>query len=105
MPIEFLNRLVKSVSSEVRIMASIAAQDIRSNTGRNIRNLGEEFSQDPWRLIPSSIYKHYKQYELPEQDMWRISYLRDLLYQRYEMRACDEDTEVVTQLIESLCSS
>ena len=33
--IEFLMRLDKSVRSEVRIMKQIAAQDIRSVTGRN----------------------------------------------------------------------
>ena len=45
--IGFLKRLGKSVSSEVRIMKNIAAQDIRSVTGRNCLNLREEFSVDP----------------------------------------------------------
>ena len=103
--IGFLGRLIKSVSSEVRIMAMISAQDIRTTTGRNIRNLEEEFAQNPWTLLPSSINSMYQQYGLPQQDSWRISYLSDLMYQRYEMKACDEDTEIVTQLIESLCSS
>ena len=103
--IGFLGRLIKSVSSEVRIMAMISAQDIRTTTGRNTRNLEEEFVQNPWTLSPSSINSMYQQYGLPQQDSWRISYLSDLMYQRYEMKACDEDTEIVTQLIESLCSS
>ena len=101
----FLKRLGKSVSSEVRIMKLIAAQDIRSVTGRNFYNLREEFSVHPWQISASSFNKVYKQYELPVQDRWRLSYLMDLLKQKYEMQACDEKTDVVTDLIESLCSS
>ena len=103
--IGFLGGLARSVSIEVRIMASITAQDVRSNTGRNCRNLELEFSQEPWSWSPSSFNEVYKQYELAEQDRWRISYLRDLLYQREDMKACDENTDVVTNLIESLCIS
>ena len=101
----FLKRLGKSVSSEVRIMKHIAAQDIRSVTGRNCLKMREEFSVDPWSVSACTFNKVYKQYELPEQDRWRLSYLMDLLKQKYEMKACDEKTDVVTELIESLCSS
>ena len=103
--IGFLKRLGKSVSSEVRIMRSIAAQDIRSVTGRNCSNLCQEFSVDPWQVSASSFSRGYKQYELPDQDRWRLSFLMDLLKQKYAMQACDENTDVVTELIESLCSS
>ena len=103
--IGFLKRLGKSVSSEVRIMKNIAAQDIRSVTGRNCLNLREEFSVDPWEVSASRFNMDYKQYELPGQDRWRVSYLMDLLKQKYDMQACDEKVDVVTQLIESLCSS
>ena len=44
-------------------------------------------------------------YVLPDQDKWRLSYLMDLLVQKYEMDACGEDTDIVTELIQSLCSS
>ena len=60
---------------------------------------------DPWQLLASKFIMDYKQYELPGQDRWRLSYLRDLLKQKYDMQACDEKVDVVTQLIESLCSS
>ena len=43
-------------------------------------------------------------YELPELDRWRPSYLMDLLKQKYEMQACDEKNVLVTDLM-SLCSS
>ena len=88
--IGFLKRLGKSVSSEVRIMKHIVAQDIRSVTGRNCFKLREEFAVDPWSVSVCSFKQAYKQYELPEQDRWRLSYLMDLLKQKYEMQACDE---------------
>ena len=93
------------VSDEVKIMCSIAAQDIRSVTAKNCYNLTEEFSLDPWTVPICRFNEEYKYYVLPDQDKWRLSYLMDLLVQKYEMDACGEDTDIVTELIQSLCSS
>ena len=103
--IGFLKRLRKSVSDEVRIMCYIAAQDIRSVTAMNCYKLEEEFSLDPWLATTSRFNTVYKLYDIPELDRWRLSYLMDLLQQKYDMDVCGEETDIVTHLIESLCSS
>ena len=103
--IGFLKRLGSSVSTEVRIMRNIVAMDIGSVTGRNCMNLRNEFSLDPWKESSSSFSRKHQDCQLPDQDKWMLSYLMDLLLQKYEMQACDEDTTIVTGLIESLCST
>ena len=81
----FLKRLRNSVSDEVRIMCYIAAQDIMSVTAKNCYKLEEEFSLDPWLTTASRFSIGYKLYDIPELDRWRLSYLMDLLRQKYDM--------------------
>ena len=101
----FLHRLGKSVSKEVRLMSMITAQDIRSVTGSNVYNMEREFGLDPWKESSRTFQKHYKYYEVPEVDSWRLPLLTTLLTDQYEMDACGESTETISGLIESLCSS
>ena len=103
--VKFLQRLPRSVSAEVRILQNIVKGDVRSVTGKNCLKLSQEFSLDPSRDSASLFHGAYKLYGLPEQDDWRIPLLNTLLNQRYEMSACGEDLEIVSGLIESLCSS
>ena len=103
--VKFLQRLPKSVSTEVRILQNIVKNDVRSVTGKNCPKLIQEFSLDPSRDSASQFHEAYSWYALPEQDDWRIPLLNTLLTQRYEMSACGEDLEIVSGLTESLCSS
>ena len=93
------------MSDEVKIICYIAAQDIRLVTAMNCFKLKEEFSLDPWLTTAGRFHTDYKYYDIPEVDKWRLSYLMDLLKQKYEMDVCGENTDVVIELIESLCSS
>ena len=86
--VKFLQKSPKSISAEVRILQNIVKNYVRPVAGKNCLKLSQEFSLDPL-----------------EQDDWRIPLLNTLLTQRYEMSACGEDLEIVSGLIESLCSS
>ena len=93
------------MSDEVKIKCYLAAQDIRSVTAMNCFKLKEEFSLDPWLTTTGRFNTGHKYYDNPKLDKWRLSYLMDLLKQKYEMEVYGEDTDVVAQLILSLCSS
>ena len=103
--VSFLQRLGKSVSSEVRIMSMIAAADIRSVVGRNVYNMKVEFDLNPWRDSSRLFKQKYSFHDVPEVDKWRLPLLRQMLDNRYEMKVCGEDTEIIDGLIDSLCSS
>ena len=103
--VSFLQRLGKSVSTEVRLMSRIAAADIRSGTGMNVFNMKKEFKLNPWLATSDLFKKSYKQYEVPEVDSWRLPLLTSLLTERQEMDVCGDSTEIISGLIDSLCYS
>ena len=86
-------------------MARVAGSDGGSVTGKNLRNIQEEFNLCPWTSSVESFNRCYKGYKVPSGDSWRIPLLAKLLDQRTEMIICEEDTSTITDLIESLCMS
>ena len=103
--VRFFQNLHHSASWEVRIMARVAGSDGGSVTGKNLRNIQEEFNLCPWTSSVESFKRCYKGYKVPSGDSWRIPLLAKLLDQRTEMIICEEDTSTITDLIESLCMS
>ena len=103
--VRFVQKLPRSTSKEVRILQSIVKNDVRSVTGRNCLMMAREFSIDPNTVSSAKFKDLYYCYDLPGQDLWRISLLETLLQNRHEMVACGEDIDVVSGLIQSLCSS
>ena len=102
--VSFLQRLRRSVSTEVRILSYIAANDVRSTTGKNCYNMTQEFNLDPWTASTSLLRSRYNQHEVPDADTWRLPLLTTLLQQRYEMNACGEATGTVDGLIDTTLS-
>ena len=74
------------------MLASIADKDVESTMGKNLRNIQPEFKMSPWRNTDNALKKVYKDYPVPEEDSWRLPFLRKLLEQRREMMICEEDT-------------
>ena len=103
--VKFHKNLLKSKSDEVRILANIVSRDIRSVTGKNLDMIERESGQDPWKTNSFMVKENLSDREVPEQDMWRLPLLCQYLNQRREMETAQEDTGVITDLIDSLCSS
>ena len=103
--ISFVKRLRQSISHEVRLMCHISAADVRSQFGRNIDNLRLECDVDPWVAIPRNFKRNYRLYRTPDVDKWRVDLLDTLLIQRRDMDTMGEDTDMITGLIDSLCST
>ena len=49
----FFTSLLSSPSLEVRLISRLAARDLRSNLGSNLRMMSEETGLDPWQAAPS----------------------------------------------------
>ena len=82
------------------LMRMISAADIRSGLGINVYNFNVQFDLDPWRGSARLFQKEYK-----FSDKWRLPVLKKLMANKYEMAVCDEETETITVLIESFCST
>ena len=95
-----------SAATEVRTLACVAAADVRSTTGSNIRNLTIESGVDP-RENPSAMRRAILDTKCPvtAKDILRIPCLKKYLTMRYRMNVLGEDSSAVDALILSLVTS
>ena len=103
--VNFFHSLMKSLSPEVKIVASMVARCARSTTGKNLMNIERETRLDPWTVQAWKVRNQVKRAEVPNGDGWRVHYLAKLLEARKEMDIKCQNVEDITPLIESLCSS
>ena len=105
--LKFFKSVKTSPSLEVRVIANIAAADIRSSTGNNLFNLGKEAGMN---LTMDNLWEMRRvlldlKTQVPISDTWRLGCLRKFLSEKYALVAMDEDTDEIDSLIESLCKS
>ena len=107
---KFFVSLIDNENCEVSVIARLAARDLRSNLGSNLRLLKDTSGLDPWctgtnamkqRLIRSCVR------EIPPKDLWRVPYLQKLLAARqWAYYNTEGDTvKEITALIDSLVAN
>ena len=103
----FFRSLLASPSSEVTVLALLAARDIRSNLGSNLALVRELTKLDPWveprGSLLTALEKADKR-DVPPQDRWRLPFLKKLLAARLQAHYAGEEKEVerLQDLINSL---
>ena len=85
----------------------MAARDIRSSLGKNIKIIRDLTGLDPWIASKQQMRSALElglQTRIPEADFWRTRYLAKLLAEKSEAyyRADEEEVGRLTSLIESL---
>ena len=103
--VKFFQQLLKCHSREIMVVANIVARDVRSTTGYNVAMLERETGLSPWDVTPGKFKEAFPRVQVPHQDEWRIPYLRRLLKERYTLENNMKDTDIITELIDSLCMS
>ena len=103
----FFLSLLDSPSSEVRVVARLAARDLRSSVGANLDLIQRQTGLDPWAAGPGQLRAALLAADtvaVPETDKWRVPYLWRLLAERLQAHyAADTTTEDrLTVLINSL---
>ena len=104
---KFLESVKTSNSMEVRLVASLSMVDIRTATGSNFSGIRKEFKLDTRDIASLEVKKTIlgSVFQVPDQDTWRIRCLKNYLEQRYKQEANHQDTTVLYQLIDSICST
>ena len=105
---KFYDSVRVSTSLELRLVASLASQDIRSSTGSNLYGIRKLCHLDPLNSAPPAVVKEMllaAKPAIPEQDSWRFPCLRNYLEKRHQLQAALLDTSEVDALIDSICSS
>ena len=102
--VKFVSSLQCSASAEVTVLANIVLRDVRSDTGANIRFLMSETGLDVKAGISQIKRTLTSKLSLPEDcDAWRLQYLGKLLTERGELYYRSEDTQHISDLVDSLC--
>ena len=79
--------------------------DIRSNTGKNIKNISEEIGNDALQVSKQQVGEALSKSEVPVEDAWKLPLLTRLLKERQQLREEDVDIEPADKLIEVVCTS
>ena len=103
--VKFFNKLRKSKSDNIQILVNIVSRDIRSTTGRNLNHISRITGLDPWLVSDAVIKESLVRDPVPEEDLWRLPLLSQYLKQRKQMETNLENTDIITDLIDSLCTS
>ena len=103
--VNFFSKLRSRKATPVKFLVNIVARDIRSTTGRNLHLIQQETDLDPWVNSGKAIEEKLLREPVPDEDIWRLPLLCKLLMQRQEMELNLDNTEYISNLIDSLCSS
>ena len=103
----FFRSLLDSPSSEVAVVARLAARDLRSSVGTNLALLQRETGLDPWVIGAGHLRAALlgaDKVVVPDVDKWRVPYLERLLAERLQAYYIADTLaeEQLTVLINSL---
>ena len=103
--IMFSKSLTKSATKEIRVLASIASTDSRSNMGSNLMKIKAETGVDPLDKRKHHVMEKLLRSEVPEEEMWRVPLITRLLEENRAMKDTDTDCKNMEDLIDMVCTS
>ena len=77
--IKFMQSLVSSTKSSISYLARLVRYDNRSLAGRTISRLSKECNVNKIALTVSSVSKSVRYFPVPEEELWRIDLMKELL--------------------------
>ena len=97
---KFLRSLVESVSKEVCILSRLVANDVSTNTGKNVVNIKLETRESPFKT-PSKIIENslISQDKSVFSDSWNVWLLRKYIEIRQEQRSKLDNMDYIDNLI------
>ena len=103
--VTFFQGLFTSASKEVRHLARIVSRDARSTVFQNVKLIEEVSGLSPWNNTKNKIVDKLSKVEIPENNQWRLTFLKKLLDLRLEKESLMHDTDTLDKMIDSLCNS
>ena len=106
--IKFVKGLRASPSMEVAVLCGVVSGDVQTTTGSNLNLIRLETERN---IMACSLDKVRAELgrkmaaPVPDSDVWRLGYLAKLLQERGEAHYGGSETNLLTSLIDSLCSS
>ena len=102
--VKFVESLTKSSKIGVRFLSNLLQNDHRAVLGRNMSYIKKELNSDI--LTVNTVNQNMRFFDIPEDQEWRISALKDLIDVRNGSKTlCNMDMEDISQMINLLCTS
>ena len=101
----FFQKLLNSPSKEIRLLANIVGRDPRSTTSKNLMYIKQLSGLDPWDFSSEKIKKNLPVKDVPENEKWRLGLMSSLMTLRQEKFVLAEDSQRISAMIDSLCST
>ena len=103
--VNFHVSLSKSRSDEVQFLTKVVCNDARSTTSKNLALIQLEAGLNPLSVTSHQVREAVKVADIPVNQGWRLELLKNLLDRRRDMENMLENTDEISKMIESLCSS
>ena len=101
----FFQKLLKSPSKEIRLLANIVGRDPKSTTYKNIQHVKNLSSLDPWDFSSQSIKIQLPVKKVPDNQKWRLGLMANLMEIREDKFVNAEDASRICAMLDSLCST
>ena len=99
------NQLIHSSKLVVRLMAMMSMDDKRTVLGKNLMNIRKEIDVQSV-LTCNLVKKYHKYFQVPEEEVWRLEYLDDLVDTDGRIKPIENFSEKdVKQLVSALCTA
>ena len=110
--VKFVNSIIKSTKPALKFLLSVAASDVRSQTGSNLRSI---HLQTGVQVLPgltqAAQVKKHRMFPVPVDQLWKVPLLHSIVAIRaeeFKIQFDDDDDDVddiVNTILENICTS
>ena len=86
-------------------LTGFVRRDVRTVTSKNVRLIYDLTGLSPWDFARWRIKERLPRSQIPDNQEWRISLLQKLLGIRGELYSKNESTQMIQDMVNSLCST
>ena len=105
--LKFHKTLQKSGKISIRFLSTLSQDDMQTSYSQNLKNIADRTKVNIDDLEHKFVKENFKYCEVPDDQVWRVAIIKDLLEVRWntmEIDVMDENFEL-EKIIEFLCSS
>ena len=101
-----MQSLVSSTKSSISYLARLVRYDNRTLAGRTVSRLSRECKVDRGSLTVSIINKSVRYFPVPEEELWRLDIMKELLNVKWSSLAINDFNNLeIEHMINFLCVS
>ena len=102
--VKLRDTMISSNKSSVKLLSYLVQGDHRTVMGKNLASIQRELNMD--NISPVVVKKNMKYFPLPENQAWRIHFIKELLEARTGKVKIDNiETDDINNMIDLLCTT